>query len=167
MTKIVHTIHRLLPRIVEQAKEATLPKRPRWKRPIKDQAKYDEAVAWRKQMQAENPRPPWQGEMRHQLALSRGTAAAKRRSNSPERKARERAELEAEAVIRKVVAALELTLRDLNACRAPRTYNQRVNQMQMHNAVHHLKTKCGVKFEADEFSQKATLDRSQFEGEDK
>ncbi len=165
MTKIIPTIHRMLPDIVEQAKADALPKRPRWKRPIRNQAAYDKAVRLNAKLQAENPRPPWQSEMRRQLGLAKGTALARKRAE-PRRRARERAELEAETAIRNAVAALELVLHGLNACPAPKTYDKRVNQMQIHNAVVYLKTKCGVKFEDDEFSHHAALDRAQFKMEE-
>ena len=160
MTRIVPTIHRMLPEIVEQAKADALPKRPRWKRPIAHQEQYDETVAINAKLRAENPQPPrLSSDLRRQLGAARGAKTMKAKIE-PERRARESAELEAEATIKKVVAALEMTMRNLNTCRAPKTYDMRINQKQIHNALVHLKTKCGVAFEPDEFSRHMPLDPS-------
>jgi hypothetical protein len=146
MTSIVHTIHRSLPKIVEEAKTLSLKRRPPRKRPIKDQVAYDNNVAWNNKLRAENPQRPGQAKLRRLLAFDHGARIMAARGEAT-RKAREEAEMQAEVTLRQTVAALETTLHNLRSFRAPKTYEKRVNQQQIYNAVRHLKNKCGVTFE--------------------
>ncbi len=70
---------------------------------------------------------------------------------------REAAELQVAETVKQAVAALEMALHLLNGIAAPSQYHHHVNQKQVHNAVFHLKTKCGVKFEDSEFSHRVSL----------
>lgn len=75
---------------------------------------------------------------------------------------REEAEMRTADLVRKIVAALEFSMRELMEVRAPSNYTRHVNQFQIHNALFHLKTKCGVKFtdsEFDPYAKKEVLDR--------
>jgi hypothetical protein len=75
------------------------------------------------------------------------------------RQEREEVEKRAAEAVKRAVAVLEMALHELNDVRAPAQYTKHVNQLQVHNAVFHLKTKCGVQFVESEFSHKAKLDR--------
>lgn len=92
-------------------------------------------------------------------AASRAHGSKIKAAHAPERERREEAENNAAEAVRRAVGALEMALHELNQTRAPSSYARSVNQKQLHNAVMHLKTKCGVHFDRDEFSIKVDLDR--------
>jgi hypothetical protein len=130
------------------------------------QHEYDpalDATTWR----GYNPTKfrPSSDPIKRGLALGKISAASRalHRKNRPgheaKRVARENAEKAAEETVRLVVGALEMALTQLNEIPAPSQYEQHVNQKQVHNAVSHLKTKCGVRFDDSETSHRITLDK--------
>lgn len=138
-------------------------------RRISNTVRYDPAldpVTWRgfnPILMANNASP-----LKKALAQGKRSAALreKQRIVSPaqeqKRNRREEAEQRTAELVRKVVAALEFSMTELMAVPAPAQYERAVNQLQLHNVIVHLKTKCGVSFDSapdNPFAKKVDLDR--------
>lgn len=104
--------------------------------------------------------PEWKKDLAHEKGQKAKDKNRDKPSLERRRAERENIEREVEALIRKVVPALEMALYQLINTPAPGKYEKRVNQKKLFNLLVEMKTKCGVKFDRGDqsFTRKTPLD---------
>lgn len=135
-------------------------------RRISVSAKYDPAcdpTTWDGYNPTKMPPPPqWRSELWHHKGVHAAAAKANAKRPLAARERREAAEQRLADLVRTVVSALEFNMSELMEIGAVSGAKSHINQLQIHNALVLLKTKCGVKFSQEEFDpyrRKVILDR--------
>lgn len=81
------------------------------------------------------------GKMKATLSVK---AAKAKPDKDRKQESRETAETNAAEAVERAVSILEFSLAELSQAEAPRMYNKKVNQLQIADAIRHLKFKCIV-----------------------